>query len=86
MVEKRDETVGMDWVVYMMDMVMMQSITWTGWYGMDDKMVGWMVGWMERMHGRDTALNRGSCNATTMHTLHHQQFNQIFPLLHIFNF
>ena len=33
------------------------------------------VGWLERMHGRDTALNVDSCNATTMHSLRHQQFN-----------
>lgn len=41
-----------------------------------------VVGWVERMHGRDTALNVGSCNATTMHPLHHQQFN----LFHISRF
>ena len=40
-----------------------------------------MVGWLERMHGRDTALNVSSCNATTMHHLHHQQFNLFFLLL-----
>ena len=40
-----------------------------------------MVGWLERMHGRDTALNVSSCNATTMHPLHHQQFNLFLLLL-----
>ena len=43
---------------------------WDGWRGCIE-----MVGWLERMHGRDTALNVSSCNATTMHHLHHQQFN-----------
>ena len=49
---------------------------WDGWRGCIE-----MVGWLERMHGRDTALNVSSCNATTMHPLHHQQFNLFFLLL-----
>ena len=50
------------------------------WWDCIGDIIALMVGWLERMHGRDTALNGGSCNATTMHPLHHQQFNQIFPL------
>ena len=43
------------------------------------------VGWLERMHGRDTALNVDSCNATTMHSLRHQQFN-FCSLFNLFKF
>ena len=58
----------MDWAVWMVE-----------WLDGIDDICALMVGWLERMHGRDTALNGSSCNATTMHPLHHQQFNRIFP-------
>ena len=57
-----------------------RMVGWYGWWDCIGDRIALMVGWVERMHGRDTALNGGSCNATTMHPLHHQQFNQIFPL------
>ena len=59
---ENDDYYGMEWMV------------WNDVLGWMVKF-SWMVGWKERMHSRDTALNRCSCNATTMHLLHHQQFN-----------
>ena len=60
-----------------------RMVGWYGWWDCIGDRIALMVGWVERMHGRDTALNGDSCNATTMHPLHHQQFNQIFPLSHL---
>ena len=65
------------------------KIVWKAWWWWWNGWIGCIfvleVGWLERMHGRDTALNVDSCNATTMHSLRHQQFN-FCSLFNLFKF